>query len=59
MICEAVVVCCGGYIERLYPALAGAILPIATYVMVTEPLGERMPHALATDAVNPARTEAD
>ncbi len=45
-----VVVCCGGYIERLYPKLAGAILPIATYVMVTEPLGERLGQALATDA---------
>ena len=45
-----VVVCCGGYIERLYLKLAGAILPIATYVMVTEPLGERLPAALATDA---------
>ena len=45
-----VVVCCGGYIERLYPKLAGAILPIATYVMATEPLGERLPAALATDA---------
>ncbi|MRV76237.1 FAD-dependent oxidoreductase [Duganella sp. FT92W] len=45
-----VVVCCGGYIERLYPKLAGAILPIATYVMVTEPLGERLPQALKTDA---------
>lgn len=50
VLCDEVVVCCGGYIERLYPALAGAILPIATYVMVTEPLGERMPQALATDA---------
>jgi glycine/D-amino acid oxidase-like deaminating enzyme len=50
VICEEVVVCCGGYIERLYPALARAILPIATYVMVTEPLGERLPQALATDA---------
>ncbi|MGW8392516.1 NAD(P)/FAD-dependent oxidoreductase [Pseudoduganella sp. HUAS MS19] len=48
--CEEVVVCCGGYIERLYPALAGAILPIATYVMVTEPLNGRLPQALATDA---------
>lgn len=47
---DEVVVCCGGYIDRLYPALAGAILPIATYVMVTEPLGARMPQALATDA---------
>lgn len=45
-----VVVCCGGYIERLYPKLAGAILPIATYVMVTEPLGARLQTALATDA---------
>ncbi|NRR32310.1 FAD-binding oxidoreductase [Oxalobacteraceae bacterium] len=45
-----VVVCCGGYIERLYPRLAGAILPIATYVMVTEPLGERLPAAMTTQA---------
>lgn len=45
-----VVVCCGGYIERLYPKLAGAILPIATYVMVTEPLGARLPAAMATQA---------
>lgn len=50
VLCDEVVVCCGGYIERLYPALAGAILPIATYVMVTEPLGARLPQALATDA---------
>jgi glycine/D-amino acid oxidase-like deaminating enzyme len=45
-----VVICCGGYIERLYPALAGAILPIATYVMVTEPLGDRLGKALGTQA---------
>ncbi|MES2148372.1 MAG: FAD-binding oxidoreductase [Pseudomonadota bacterium] len=37
-----VVICCGGYIEKLYPKLGGAVLPIATYVMVTEPLGERL-----------------
>lgn len=45
-----VVICCGGYIEKLYPKLAGAILPIATYVMATEPLGERMPTAMRTEA---------
>lgn len=45
-----VVICCGGYIERLYPALASAILPIATYVMVTEPLGERLQAAMQTGA---------
>ena len=45
-----VVVCCGGYIEKLYPRLASAVLPIATYVMVTEPLGERLQGAMRTGA---------
>jgi gamma-glutamylputrescine oxidase len=45
-----VVVCCGGYIEKLYPRLGGAVLPIATYVMVTEPLGERLDSAMRTGA---------
>jgi gamma-glutamylputrescine oxidase len=45
-----VVVCCGGYLERLSPRLAGAMLPIATYVMVTEALGERLATALRTGA---------
>lgn len=45
-----VVICCGGYIEKLYPALTRAILPIATYVMVTEPLGERRQSAMQTEA---------
>ena len=47
---KEVVICCGGYIEKLYPRLAGAILPIATYVMVTEPLGDRLPTAMRTGA---------
>lgn len=45
-----VVICCGGYIEKLTPALVRATLPIATYVMVTEPLGERLQGAMQTDA---------
>jgi gamma-glutamylputrescine oxidase len=45
-----VVVCCGGYLERLSPRLAGAMLPIATYVMVTEALGARLAGALRTGA---------
>jgi glycine/D-amino acid oxidase-like deaminating enzyme len=45
-----VVFCCGGYIERLHPRLRSAILPIATYVMVTEPLGERLAGAMRTEA---------
>ncbi len=47
---QDVVICCGGYIERLYPRLAGAALPIATYVMVTEPLGEGLDKAMHTGA---------
>ncbi len=45
-----VVICCGGYIERLYPRLGGAVLPIATYVMATEPLGERLRQSVCTGA---------
>jgi gamma-glutamylputrescine oxidase len=45
-----VVVCCGGYIDKLYPRLGAAVLPIATYVMVTEPLGERLGQAMRTGA---------
>lgn len=47
---QNVVVTCGGYIEKLVPALARAVLPIATYVMVTEPLGERLQAAMRTGA---------
>lgn len=43
---EQVVLACGGYLGRLEPRLARAKLPIATYVMVTEPLGERLAEVL-------------
>ena len=46
--CRDVVVCCGGYIGALYPPLSRAVLPIATYVMVTEALGPRLSSALRT-----------
>jgi glycine/D-amino acid oxidase-like deaminating enzyme len=45
-----VVLCCGGYIGGLHPRLRRAILPIATYVMATEPLGERLQSAMRTEA---------
>lgn len=48
--CRQVVVCCGGYIGRLYRPLSRATMPIATYVMATEPLGERLRSAMRTDA---------
>lgn len=39
---EHVVLCCGGYLAGLRPAVDRSILPIATYVMTTAPLGERL-----------------
>jgi gamma-glutamylputrescine oxidase len=48
--CREVVVCCGGYLGRLVPALARAVMPIATYVITTAPLGERLRAAVNTDA---------
>ncbi len=47
---KQVVVTCGGYIETLYPQLARAIMPIATYVMATEALGDKLASIMRTDA---------
>jgi glycine/D-amino acid oxidase-like deaminating enzyme len=47
---QELVIACGGYIGALYKPLSRAILPIATYVMTTEPLGERLQTALRTTA---------
>lgn len=47
---EHVVLCCGGYLAGLEPAVDRAVLPIATYVMVTEPLGARLRECLNTRA---------
>jgi len=44
------VVCCGGYLASLHRRLRAAILPIATYVMTTEPLGERLASSIRTEA---------
>jgi glycine/D-amino acid oxidase-like deaminating enzyme len=40
VVAKHVVIAGGGYLAKLIPALERAILPIATYVMVTEPLGD-------------------
>ncbi len=45
-----VVVACGGYIESLYPKLSRAVLPIATYVMATEALHQKLTTAMRTQA---------
>jgi gamma-glutamylputrescine oxidase len=40
--CETLVLACGGYLAGLSPKIDRSILPIATYVMATEPLGNRL-----------------
>lgn len=45
---EQVVLACGGYLAGLRRAVDAGVLPIATYVMVTQPLGDRMPDILST-----------
>ena len=45
-----VVLSCGGYLAGLRRDVDAAVLPIATYVMVTEPLGDRLSTLLRTQA---------
>ena len=45
-----VVLACGGYLAGLHRRVDAGVLPIATYVMVTEPLGVRMDDAMRTRA---------
>lgn len=47
---QTVVLACGGYLAHLRREVDRAVLPIATYVMVTEPLGERLGECLSTPA---------
>ncbi|HMB57452.1 MAG TPA: FAD-binding oxidoreductase [Arenimonas sp.] len=47
---EQVVLACGGYLAGLRADVDAGVLPIATYVMVTEPLRERMDEVLRTRA---------
>ena len=50
----------GGYIGRLVPRLARSFLPIATYVMLTEAVPERIAAAIrTTDAVSDNRRAGD
>jgi len=47
---DQVVLACGGYLAGLVRRVDAAVLPIATYVMVTEPLGSRMAEVLSSQA---------
>ncbi|MEO8809299.1 MAG: FAD-binding oxidoreductase [Rhodanobacter sp.] len=50
LLADQVVLACGGYLAGLKKSIDRAILPIATYVMVTEPLGDRLDDCLRTRA---------
>jgi gamma-glutamylputrescine oxidase len=47
---EHVVLACGGYLAGLVPKVDASVLPIATYVIVTQPLGARAAEVLETQA---------
>lgn len=47
---EQVVLACGGYLAGLRRDVDAAVMPIATYVMVTAPLGAHLERALRTRA---------
>lgn len=47
---EQVVLACGGYLAHLRRDVDAGVLPIATYVVVTEPLGDRLHADIATRA---------
>lgn len=47
---DQVVLACGGYLAGLYKPVDRSVMPIATYVMTTEPLHERLDDCLRTRA---------
>jgi len=47
---EQVVLSCGGYLAGLRAEVDASVLPIATYVMVTQPLGARLDEVMTTRA---------
>ena len=47
ILADRIVVTCGGYVHGLDDRIGGATVPIATFVMATEPLGERLKKAIA------------
>ncbi|MEO7068202.1 MAG: FAD-binding oxidoreductase [Rhodanobacter sp.] len=50
VLADHVVLACGGYLAGLQAAVDRSVLPIATYVMTTEPLGPRLDMCLRTRA---------
>lgn len=55
---RTVVLATGGYTGDVVPALRRAMLPIATYIMLTEPLGDRVREAISAPRPRSATTAA-
>lgn len=57
---KSLVLACGGYVDGLEARVSAALQPIATYVMVTEPLGDRLREVVRTAAtVSDSRFDFD
>lgn len=50
ILADQVVLACGGYLAGLRSRVDAGVMPIATYVMTTEPLGARMGEVMSTGA---------
>jgi gamma-glutamylputrescine oxidase len=46
-----VVLCCNAYIEELVPSIRSRMMPVGTYIVATEPLGEERLRGLIRDNV--------
>ncbi len=46
-----VVLCCNAYIEELVPSIRSRMMPVGTYIVATEPLGEARLRSLIRDNV--------
>lgn len=60
VLCDDVLLCCGGYGGDEFGRLRRSFLPIATYVVLTEALGDRVADYVATsDAIGDDRRSSD
>ncbi|MEH6444322.1 MAG: FAD-binding oxidoreductase [Oceanospirillaceae bacterium] len=60
LVCDQVVFCGGGYTGEEAPALKRSFLPIATYMIVTEPLGDLAKQLISKDySIKDDRRAAD
>jgi gamma-glutamylputrescine oxidase len=50
ILADQIVLACGGYLAGLRSRVDAGVMPIATYVMTTEPLGARMGEVMSTAA---------